>query len=112
MATKTESLERKLDAKDRKLDRIMTMGMFSAGIIGGAALGALLDLKFGTIWGFRPSGLVGAIGLALVATNKMPRKYEDEALAFSLGMIAPTVFDKAKETIAAGFLKNLLGGGG
>lgn len=111
MATKTETLERQVEARDKKLDRIMTKGLFIGGIVGGAALGALLDLKFGTIWGFRASGLVGALCIGLVAMDKVPRKYEDEVLAFGLGMAAPTVFDQAKKTIQAGFLKNLLGDG-
>lgn len=106
-----ESLERKVESRDKKLDRIMTRGMFVGGAIGGAALGAFLDLRFGTIWGFRPSGLVGALAIGLVIMDKVPRKHEDMVLALGLGMAGVTVYEKASETIKTGFLKGLVGGG-
>jgi len=106
-----ESLERRIDSKDRKLDRIESRGMFVGGVIGGAALGAIIDARIGTIWGFIPSNLIAAVAIGLVLADKIPRKNEDLVLALGLGMAAKPVYDKTVEVMAKGMFGGLLGGG-
>lgn len=109
LAKENESLERRLTSKENKLDRIMGRGMFVGGTIGGAAIGALLDLQIPTIWGFRASSFVGALGIGLVLADKIPAKNEETVLALSLGMVAQTVYTKTQSTAIAGGFKGLFG---
>lgn len=106
-----EKLESRIESKDRKLARIDTRGMFVGGVIGGAALGAIIDARIGTLWGFIPSNLVAAVAIGLVLADKIPRKNEDLVLALGLGMAAKPVYDKAVETMKKGLFGGMLGGG-
>lgn len=112
LAKENESLERRLDSKDRKLERIMSRGLFVGGTIGGAALGALLDLRIGAIWGFKPSSFIAAVGIAAVMTDKVPRRHEDLVMSLSLGMAASQVYTRTQAAAAEGFFGGLFGGGG
>ena len=91
LAREIDSLERQVATRDNKLDRIMTRGLFVGGVVGGAAIGAFVDLKFGTIWGFRPSALIGAVAVAAAIMDKVPRRNEEMVLSLGLGMIGYTV---------------------
>lgn len=106
-----ESLERRLATKDAKLDTIMQRGVFVGGALGGAALGAMLDLRFGSIWGFKPSTLLAALGIGAVMADKVSRKNEDLVLAVSLGMAAMPVYQKTVQVVGEGFFGQLFGGG-
>lgn len=112
VAKENESLERRLESKDKKLERIMSRGMFVGGVIGGAALGAMIDLRFGSIWGFQPSTLFAAVGITLVMTDKVPKKHEEMVLALALGMVAKPVYEKTVETLGKGAWGKLFGDGG
>ena len=104
-----ESLERRLEGKSNKLESIMQRGVFVGGVVGGAALGAMLDIRFGTIWGFKPSTFLAALAIGLVMADKVSRKNEDIVLALGLGMAAMPVYEKTVETIGEGFFSALFG---
>ncbi len=106
-----DSLERRVESRDKKLDTIMRRGMFVGGAIGGAALGAIVDVRFGTIWGFPASSFLAAVGIAAVLSDRVGRKWEDTVLAVSLGMAAKPVYDKTVKTIGEGLFGGLFGNG-
>jgi uncharacterized protein YcfJ len=110
LAKENESLQRRLDSKDDKLERVMSRGMFVGGAIGGAAIGALIDLRIPSIWGFKASSFLGAVGIGLVLSDKVPKKHEETILALSLGMVAQTVYTKTQSAAIAGGFKGLFGG--
>lgn len=112
LVKENESLKRRVDSRDERLDRIMTRGMFVGGVVGGAALGTIVDLRIGSIMGFKPSAFLSALGIVLVMTDKIPRRHEDTVLSLSLGMAAPMVAEKTKAAIAEGFFGGLFGGNG
>lgn len=104
-----ESLERQVSTRDNKLDRIMSRGIFIGGAIGGAALGAFVDLRFGTLWGFRPSAFIGVVALGLVFMDKVPRRHEETVMSVAAGMVAQTVYTKTQDTIKKGFFGGIFG---
>jgi uncharacterized protein YcfJ len=105
-----ESLQRRLDTKDGKLETIQQRGVFVGGVVGGAAIGAMIDVRFGSIWGFKPSTFLAAIGIGLVMADKVSRKNEDMVLALALGMAAMPVYQKTVQVVGEGFFGQLFGG--
>lgn len=104
-----ESLQKRLDNRDDKLDTMEQRNVFVGGVIGGAALGGMLDMRFGTIWGFRASNLVAAVAIGAVLADKVSRKNEDMVLALGLGMAAMPVYQKTQATMGEGFFGGLFG---
>ncbi len=115
MAKKDEELEKaegKAERATDKANRLVERGLFVGGVIGGAALGAVLDLKLRPIFGLPPSLFLGAVGIGLVTMNKLSKKNEGTILALSLGMVAPVVYTRTAGAVAAGMFGGILGNGG
>lgn len=105
MASATEKeLEKAEDRADREKRgrlKLVERGMFVGGIFGGAALSAVVDLKFKPIMGIQPSVFLGAAGIVAVGMNWIPAKSEDQFLTIALGMLAPKIAERTKATMAA-----------
>lgn len=97
---KLEAAEERADRNKRQKDKLVERGMFMGGIFGGAALAAVVDLKFKPILGIQPSVFMGTVGVIAVGMDWVPRKNEDEVLTISLGMLAPTIYAKTKVSVA------------
>lgn len=113
----TPSEQKKLEAaeggKERarnKLEKLMDRGRMVGGVVGGAALAAVLDNRLKPIWGLPPSLFAGALGVGAVSMGWIPNRNgnEETVLSLSLGMIAPAVNTR---TAAAIRLSKLFGGG-
>ena len=96
---KLESAETRADSYKRGRDKLVERGMFVGGIFGGAALSAVVDLKFKPILGIQPSVFLGTLGVIAVGMDWLPRKNEDEILTVSLGMLAPQIAARTKVSI-------------
>lgn len=96
-----KSAEATADREKDKRVKLEERGMFVGGILGGAALSAVVDLKFKPIFGIQPSVFLGAATIVAVGMDWIPRKNEDQALTIALGMLAPKVAERTKATMAA-----------
>lgn len=99
-----KDLEKAEDRADREKDKHMKLverGMFVGGIFAGAALSAVVDLKFKPIMGIQPSVFMGAAVLVAVQMDWVPRKNEDQLLTLALGMLSPKVAERTKATMVA-----------
>ena len=98
---KLDSAEDRADREKGRREKLVERGMFVGGVFGGAALSAVVDLKFKPIFGIQPSVFIGTMVIIAVGMDWVPRKSEDQAMSIGLGMLAPKVAERTKLTMLA-----------
>ncbi len=108
-----DKAEKKAARSTNKLNRLMLKSKTVGGVLGGAGLGALADEIIGDWWGIPSSVFIGGLGIGGVAMDWFDDSTDEWVLTVALGMVAPTVYTKTRETVkAAGILGGLFGGNG
>ena len=96
-----ETAEDRADREKSKREKLVERGMFVGGIFGGAALSAVVDLKFKPIFGIQPSVFLATAAIIAVGMDWLPKKNEDQILTLALGGIAPKVAERTKMTMVS-----------